>query len=1074
MPIGCAGQRPELVFQTDHSSNIASVAFSPDGKVFATGSWDNTVKLWEVSRGYQLRTLVGHEKQVDAVAFSPDGKILASGSWDKTIRLWDPTSGALLHVCQGHRDRVETIAFSPNGKILASGNSADYDKIRFWDVGSGAEIHALANRPNGINAIAFSPDARFFATAGYKTITLWDAATYAEIRSWDGHTDRVSAIVFSPDSKTLISGSWDKTVKVWNVTDGVQQKSLTLLAAVTAMALGSDGRALAVDAQRAVRVWDLASSNELRIINLPGAAEQVTALAFSPNGTTLAGGSRSGTHSIFLRFWDAATGTEIHSQAANEKPVRAIAISPDGRRLASGGGYLRLWDILGNTEPRTLSPLDDLASFSFSPNGKRLATLGRYKDSLDLWDVERAEVVRSLSGGSSLISSLALSADEKTLASYSTIDQAIVLWDITSGKQLRTIRVGSSGLDNKIVFSPDGKSLATGSPDNTIKLWNVADGKTLRVFNGGTLFSNPSAIAFSPDGLLLAGGGYNSIKVWEVANGTEIKSLVHSRQVRSVAFSSDGKLLVSGGDDHTVKIWDSKTGTLLHQLMGHAAEVNTVAFSPSGSLLITGSSDATIKLWDVASGQELGTLRSLDKSGWLVVTPEGLFDGTSTAWRDVIWRFDNNTSNIVPVEAFFNDYYHPGLLNDLFAGRHPKPPADIQQKDRRQPQLKISTIEVQSKAGLTTRTIPVKISISEAAGDGDHKTGSGARDVRLFRNGSLVKVWHGDVLNGKNNVTLETVIPIVSGENKVTAYAFNHDNIKSSDAELTVIGAESLQRRGTAYILTIGVNEYANPEFRLNYAVADAEDFGLELKRRQEQLQTFDRVVVTSLLDKDATKEKILQTLAALGDQAQPEDIVIVYFAGHGRAEGKQFYLIPHDLGYSGARASLDAAGFQTIFAHSVSDRDMEKSFEGIDARQVVLIIDACNSGQALESDESRRGPMNSKGLAQLAYEKGMYILTASQSFEEAKEDRALGHGYLTYALVESGLKKGAADRAPRNNKIDLREWLDYAAEEVPEMQKRFPALSPNESSQQPRVFYRRELEPNPLVVAIVGAPASQ
>ena len=177
------------------------------------------------------------------------------------------------------------------------------------------------------------------------------------------------------------------------------------------------------------------------------------------------------------------------------------------------------------------------------------------------------------------------------------------------------------------------------------------------------------------------------------------------------------------------------------------------------------------------------------------------------------------------------------------------------------------------------------------------------------------------------------------------------------------------------------------------------------------------------------------------------------------------------------------------VARHSISDLDLEAAFQKIDAGQILLVIDACNSGQALEAEEKRRGPMNSKGLAQLAYEKGMYILTAAQSYQAAQEAAKLGHGFLTYALVEEGLKQGAADREPKNGSIDLREWLNYATEEVPRMQEAnmLEALrgrgrdipfavgeenikDPSKRSvQRPRIFYRRELESNPLVIAVVG-----
>ena len=148
--------------------------------------------------------------------------------------------------------------------------------------------------------------------------------------------------------------------------------------------------------------------------------------------------------------------------------------------------------------------------------------------------------------------------------------------------------------------------------------------------------------------------------------------------------------------------------------------------------------------------------------------------------------------------------------------------------------------------------------------------------------------------------------------------------------------------------------------------------------------------------------------------RSEPEDAVVIYFAGHGTAQGQRFYLIPHDLGYTGDRNALDETGLKSILAHSISDQELEDAVEGLAASSLLMVIDACNSGQALEAEEKRRGPMNSKGLAQLAYEKGMYILTAAQSYQAALEAAQLGHGLLTYALSKKGFKT-SADNEPKD-----------------------------------------------------------
>jgi hypothetical protein len=418
--------------------------------------------------------------------------------------------------------------------------------------------------------------------------------------------------------------------------------------------------------------------------------------------------------------------------------------------------------------------------------------------------------------------------------------------------------------------------------------------------------------------------------------------------------------------------------------------------------------------------------------------------------------------------------------------------------------LKLEGAQAASPSSVNTREAKVRIEVTDAKPDAANPQGSGARDVRLFRNGSLVKVWRGDVLKGQPSVVLEASVPVVAGENRLVAYGFNRDNVKSKDAPLVIQGADSLRRAGTLYVLTVGVNEYANPQFNLKYAVADAREFGAEIVRQQTGLARFERTEVVPLLDRDATKANVLDALRRLsGAQgppslkagaaqtlerlrpAQPEDAVVIFFAGHGTAAGQRFYLIPHDLGYTGGRTAIDDNGLRQMLESSISDEELETAIEGLDAGQTLLVIDACNSGQALEAEEKRRGPMNSKGLAQLAYEKGMYILTAAQSYQAALEAAQLGHGYLTYALVEEGLKAAAADGEPKDGTLFAREWFDYATRRVPLMQEEKMKQSrglglqivfvdgeekiadaERRSVQRPRVFYRRELETNPLVVA--------
>lgn len=1067
-------QSPELVVQTGHTGYIMTVAFSPDGKMLASGSLDHTIKLWDVSTGTELSSLKGDFGQVTTVAFSPDGKTLASGS-NYMIKLWDLGAGTELRTLTGFSSPVNCVAFSPDGKTLAS---STLSTVQLWDVSTGAELRTFKGESYyyWVTSVAFSPDGKTIASNSFDVVKSWDVSTGKELWTLTGHSKAVDSLAFSPDRKTLASGSDDNTIKLWDVSTGKELHTLEgHPEAVKSLAFSPDGQTLVSGSSGlsdTLKLWSVSSGKELR--KLDGHSSFVNSVAFSPDGKSFASGNSDNT----IELWDLSTGAKLRTLEGHSRPVNSVAVSPDGNTIASGsGGKIKLWSL--SADLQTLKG-DAFWCNSVTFGARNTLASGSNSGKIKLWDVLTGLELHTLNGQFYSLRSVVFSPDGKTLAigigdsTPGAGGGTIKLWDVATDTELRTLK-GHTYTVEKVAFSPDGKTLASGSWDHTVRLWDVATGAELRTLKGHSREVEP--VAFSPDGKILASGSWDqTVKLWDVSTGTLLHTLEgHSKSVESVAFSPDGKTLGSGSD--TLKLWDVSTGAELRTLSGHAREVRSVAFSPNGKYLVSGSEDNTIKIWEVTSGKELATLIAFDEKEWIIVTPDGLFDGSPLSWNKIVWRFSNNTFDYAPVEAYFGDFYYPGLLNDILGGKDPKAPSDISKKDRRLTHLNLMLADTHLDETITARNLKVKIDVSQAP--------AGAQDVRLFRNGSLVKVWHGDVLQGQSAVTLEATIPVVAGENRLTAYAFNRDNIKSPDAQLTVTGADSLKRAATAYILAIGVNVYANLRYNLRYAVADSQAFAEEIRRQQSKLGQYADIKVISLTDKDATKLKILDALKALRSQVQPEDALLIYFAGHGTAQHNRFYLISHDLGYAGPRTALNKAGLQSILSHSISDLELQQAVEGIDAGRILLVVDACNSGQALEAEEKRRGPMNSKGLAQLAYEKGMYILTAAQSYQAAQEASRLGHGFLTYALVEEGLKSDVADKSPKDGQVLLREWLDFATARVPQMQlekvaeqkkqgrllEQIIVFAEGDSGrdrrvQRPRVFYRREAETSPLVVA--------
>ncbi|MEM6611666.1 MAG: TIR domain-containing protein [Cyanobacteria bacterium P01_C01_bin.72] len=574
-----------------HYGAVLGVAFSPDGKLIASASADNSVILWEED-GSLLTRLSGHEGSVNAVTFSPDGKLIASASADNTVKLWRK-DGSLVKTFRGQSD-FNQVAFSNDGQVLALAAKDGTVQLRDLDYDQFKLMATLrGDNPTGssFNAVAFSPDNLFIAAVSDdRTVKVWqrDGTLVSVLGDTQGHRRRVLNLAFSPDSQLIATASEDRTVKVWQ-RDGTFLRTLRgHQGSVRDVAFSPDGqRIVSGSHDLTIKLW-LVDGTALQ--TLRGHRDRVTAVDFSLDGKYILSGSDDNS----VRLWQ-PDNKLLKTLYRHHNSVKAVDFSPGGAYIASGSTdhTVKLWKKDG-TFIRTITGHGDrVYGVVFSPDGQYLASASGDK-TVRLWKKD-GTLVNTMTGHGDRVYGVAFSPDGQYLASASA-DQTVKLWN-TQG-ELQTTMVGHQDEVNAVVFSPNGKYIVSGSGDNTIKLWNTG-GQRLMTLKGhqSTVF----ALDVSADGkYIVSGSGDNTIKLWTIDGEFLDSQKAHTDSVLGVKFGPDNQTIGSASVDLTIKLWrwNGKRANLETTLLGHDQAVEALDFHPHDATLASSSDDRTVILWN--------------------------------------------------------------------------------------------------------------------------------------------------------------------------------------------------------------------------------------------------------------------------------------------------------------------------------------------------------------------------------------------------------------------------------------------------------------------------------------------
>ena len=1050
-----AQESTDVIVQSGHTFDVYSVAYSPDGRTILSGSRDRTLKLWDVATGREIRTFIGHTDLIwGGVAYSPDGQKVLSGSVDKTIKLWDIMTGRVIRTFTGHNNVVSGIAFSPDGRRIAS---CSWDRtIKIWETETGRIIRTITGSREQLTSVAFSPDGKYVLSGGrdYK-IKLWDAKTGRKNRTFSGHKNWIIQVAFSPDGKQVLSSSWDLNAKLWDVKTGREIRTLT------------------------------------------GHKETFTGVAFSPNGKHILSGSSDKT----MKLWNARTGREIRTFSGHYDAVYGVAFSPGGLRVLSAGGNdrsIKLWDTNTGRQIRTFmgrsSPVNSIA---FSPDDKYFLT-GSLDKTFKLWNTMTGRVERLFNGHEWHVNSVAFSPDGKKVLSGST-DMTIKIWDTETGSEIQTM-TGHRGGVSRAVFSADGKQVLSSSNDNSVKLWDARTGREIRTFQGHN--DGVYSVAFFPNGKhILSGSMDKTMKLWNARTGREIRTFAgHKSRVMSVAFSPDGQQVLSGSYEYpyteNIRLWNAKTGQQIRTFSGHKGFVPTLTYSPDGQQILSGSSDNTIKLWDAKSGREIRTFQghmglvastdfSLDGQRFL----SGSADGTSILWDinkpEFTTRFvglpgqDYATvthDNYYMITKNASDYAHfvKGLNIYTFENFdliYNRPDIVVERLGKASPQLVDAYYKAYlkrlEKMGFTEDQISTDMHLPEVAFKDDLPLETSEKTLSFEVNASDTK-YKLDRLNvhvnnvpifgvrGINLKDLDTKVATIPVEltlsNKVNKIQISVHNQSGAESlketfELLYTGP---QEKPELHVVSIGISDYKNDDYNLRYAAKDAKD----LAKLFSKSGTFNKIHKVILADSAATRLNILALKDKL-NQTKVDDQVVLFIAGHGLLnEDYDYYFATHDI------------DFENPSRRGITYTELEGLLDGIPARNKLLLMDTCNSGEVdksslaettneqlasnvtfravgtrglklkedIEVAESGLGLENSFELmkelfADLRRGSGAMVISSASGVEFALESAQWENGVFTYAVL-NGLKNKTADQ-DNNGAVTVSELRDYVAEEV-------------------------------------------
>jgi WD40 repeat protein len=555
-----------------HRDWVTSVAVTSNGRYVVSGSYDHTLKVWDLSGREAVRTLEGHTGVVKCLSVTPDGRRAVSASADKTLKVWDLSAGKAVFTLEGHTGEVTSLRVTPDGRRAVSA-SVD-NTLKLWDLSTGIPIRTMDLDRHCVFSMAVTPDGQHAVSPSQdNTLKVWDLSIGKAVRTLDGHTNHVSDVAVTPDGQHAVSVSGHNghnTIKVWDLSTGeavdtMEGHSRPLFGVyrfgVYRVAVTPDGQHAVSAQDDTIELWNLSTGRAM--LTLEGHTDRVLGIAVTPDGQHVVSASQDNT----LKVWDLNSGRTVTSLNGHTGEIYCVAVTPDGEHAVSA----------------------------------------RADDTIEVCDLKTEKAVRRLKGHTDGVLGVAVTPDGRHAVSASK-DKTLRVWKLSTEKSVHTLR-GHTDWVAGVAVTPNGQHAVSGSWDRTLKLWDLTSGQLVRTLRGHT--DGVLGVAVTPDGRQAVSASLGgTLKVWDLSTGRAVLSLEsHTDSVWSVAVTPTGQNAVSASEDNTLKLWDLSTGKAVSTMVGHTNRVKGVAVTPDGQRAVSASEDKMLKVWGLRDGRCLATVR---------------------------------------------------------------------------------------------------------------------------------------------------------------------------------------------------------------------------------------------------------------------------------------------------------------------------------------------------------------------------------------------------------------------------------------------------------------------------------